>query len=85
MPRAIWKGVIRFDEFRLPVKLYSAVEDVNIHFHLLHDQDMVRVKQRIVNPETGETVPYEQIRKGYEVERAGRQVDRRAGSQIRSR
>lgn len=67
--RAMWKGVIRFDEFSLPVKLYSAVEDQAVHFHLLHDQDMVRVRQRMVQPETGETVPAERIRKGYEVHR----------------
>jgi DNA end-binding protein Ku len=67
--RAIWKGVIRFDDFQLPVKLYSAVEDKDIRFHLLHDQDMVRVKQRMVNPETNDTVSVDQMQKGFEVKR----------------
>ncbi|MBW3539361.1 MAG: Ku protein, partial [Planctomycetes bacterium] len=67
--RAIWKGVITFDDVRLPVKLYSAVQDRNIHFHLLHDQDMVRVRQRMVNPETDETVSPTDAQRGYEVER----------------
>lgn len=67
--RAIWKGTIRADGVTVPVKLYSAVQDRNIRFHLLHDQDMVRVKQRMVNPETGDTVSPDEIRKGYQFER----------------
>jgi DNA end-binding protein Ku len=66
--RAIWKGVLKFGSAAVPVKLYSAVEDRNIHFHLLHDQDEVRLEQRMVNPVAGQTVVSEQIRKGYEAE-----------------
>lgn len=66
--RAIWKGVIRFGDVRLPVKLYSGVEDRRIHFRLLHDADHVPVRRVMVNPATGEAVPYEDTRRGYEVE-----------------
>lgn len=62
--RAMWKGVIRFAGFALPVKLYSAVEDRTVHFHLLHDEDRVRVRQRMVHPRTDETVPPDRVRKG---------------------
>jgi DNA end-binding protein Ku len=68
--RAIWKAVIKFGDFGIPVKLYSAVKDRNIHFHLLHDQDMVRLKQRLANAETGETVAYAAAQRGFEVERS---------------
>lgn len=67
--RAMWKGVLRFDEMRVPVKLYAAVEDRTVHFHLLHAEDLVRIKQRMAHPESGETVPPERTRKGFEVER----------------
>ena len=67
--RAIWKGEIVFGDFRLPVKLYSAVEDKSIRFHLLHDQDMVRLKQRMINPDTGRTVLSEHTQRGLEIER----------------
>ena len=67
--RAIWKGVVRFGTASLPVKLYSAVQDTSIHFHLLHDQDLVRLKQRMVNPDTGKTVNYSEAKRGFEVER----------------
>lgn len=42
----------------VPVKLFSAVEDRRIHFRLLHQEDLVPVKQRMVNPDTGDVVEY---------------------------
>jgi DNA end-binding protein Ku len=68
MARAIWKGVIRFGDESLPVKLYSAAQDHDVHVHMLHERDQVRVRQRMVHPGTGEEVPADQIRRGYEVE-----------------
>lgn len=67
--RAIWKGVIRFEEVALPVKLYSAIEDRSIHFRLLHELDLVPVEQRMVHPGTGRAVPYGETRRGVETER----------------
>ena len=67
--RAIWKGSLRFASESLPVKLYSAVEDRTIHFHVLETSTMQRIKQQMVNPATGEALPKEQIQRGYEVER----------------
>ncbi|MFP3938712.1 MAG: Ku protein [Acidobacteriota bacterium] len=66
--RAIWKGVVRFGSAEVPVKLYSAVEDRTVHFRLLHAEDRVRVRQRMVDPRSGDEVPREEVRRGYEVE-----------------
>jgi DNA end-binding protein Ku len=66
--RAIWKGVIRVDDLALPVKLYSALEDRQVRFHLLHATDGERVKQRMVHSATGKEVPAEEVRKGFEAE-----------------
>ena len=63
--RAMWKGVIRCGDTAVPVKLYSAIEDRSVHFRLLHDQDQVPVQQAMVNPQTQEVVPREQVRRGY--------------------
>jgi DNA end-binding protein Ku len=63
--RAIWKGVIRIGSLEVPVKLYSAVEDRAVRFRLLHEKDKAPVQQQMVNPETGEVVPHDQIRKAY--------------------
>jgi DNA end-binding protein Ku len=64
----MWKGVIRIGRIQVPVKLYSALEAQDVHFRLLHAPDKEPVKQQMVNPETGEVVPHEQIRKAYEDE-----------------
>ena len=66
--RAIWTGTLKLDSKRLPVKLYSAVEDQSIHFHILDARTKSRVKQHMVHPDTGEEIASEDIRKGYEIE-----------------
>jgi DNA end-binding protein Ku len=54
---------------RVPVKLYSAVQDRSLHFHLLHAKDLAPVKQEMVDPERDEPVPREQIRRAVRVDR----------------
>jgi DNA end-binding protein Ku len=66
--RATWKGVIELGKQKVPVKLYSAVEDTAVHFHLLHGPDGVRVEQRLVNPNTGEALDKDSIVKGFQLE-----------------
>ena len=66
--RAIWKGSLDLGRTQLPVKLYSAVEDRTVHFHLLDKRTHARVKQHMVNPSTSKEVRSDEVRKGYEVE-----------------
>jgi DNA end-binding protein Ku len=66
--RAIWKGIIRFGSVEVPVKMYSALEDRSIHFRLLHRPDLSPVNQRMVDPRTGEPVPFHTIRRGYQTD-----------------
>lgn len=66
--RAIWKGDLKIDSTNVPVKLYSAVQDQTVRFHILDEKSKTRVKQHMVNAETGEEVPREDIQKGFEVE-----------------
>jgi DNA end-binding protein Ku len=66
--RSIWNGTIRFGSVSLPVKLLSAVEDRTIRFHLLHDRDGQRVRQKLVNPDGGREVEQDEIQKAYEAE-----------------
>lgn len=65
--RAIWKGSLQLGRTDLPVKLYSAVEDRGVHFHLLEKKTHGRVKQHMVNPGSGKEVRSDEIRKGYEI------------------
>lgn len=66
--RAIFKAVVRAGEERVPVKLYSAVEDRSVHFRLLHEKDHAPVRQAMVNPETDEVVPNEDLRRAFETD-----------------
>ena len=63
--RAMWKGVLRIGDERVPVKLHAAVEDHDIHFRLLNRKDLTPVTQSLVDPETGEVVPYKEAQRGY--------------------
>lgn len=65
--RAIWKGELKLDSTRVPVKLYSAVKDQTVRFHILEEKSKTRVKQHMVEP-GGKEVTSEEIRKGFEVE-----------------
>jgi DNA end-binding protein Ku len=66
--RAIWKAELKLDGTRIPVDLFSAVADRTVHFNILEERTMTRVKQHMVNPETGKEVDADEIRKAYEVE-----------------
>jgi DNA end-binding protein Ku len=50
------------------VKLHAAVEDRTIRFHLLHDKDKQRVRQKLVAPEDDREVEDQELRRGYEIE-----------------
>jgi len=67
--RAIWKGELRVGEHKFAVKLYSAVEDRTIHFHLLHTKDHAPVQQHIVRKDTGDDVDKTEMRKAFSIDR----------------
>ena len=66
--RAIWKGELKLGTTKIPVKLYSAVIDRTVHFHILDEKHLMRVKQHMVSPDSGDEVATEEIQKGYEIE-----------------
>src|SRR2546430_7197251 len=66
--RAIWKGELKVDSTKVPVKLYAALKDQTVRFHILEERSKTRVKQHMINPDSGEEVANEDIQKGFEVE-----------------
>ena len=66
--RAIWKGELKLGKTKVPVKLYSGVVDKTVRFHILDEKHLMRVKQRMVSPDSGDEVVAEEIQKGYEIE-----------------
>jgi len=67
VPRAIWSGAISFGLVNVPVKLYSATSPKTVRFHQLSAKTGARIRQKRVDPSTGEEVAYEDIVKGYEL------------------
>jgi DNA end-binding protein Ku len=67
MPRAIWSGAVSFGLVNIPVKLFSAVSQKEVRFHMLHDADGGRIQFKRVCAVDGEEVPFEHIVKGFEI------------------
>ena len=63
MARAMWKGQLQIGKQKLGIKLYSAVEDRTVRFHLLHAKDHAPVEQHIIRKDTGDEVDKEDMRK----------------------
>ena len=70
MARAIWKGNLQLGKQELPVKLYSAIEDRTVRFHLLHAKDRAPVEQHIVRKDTRKDVGKEDMRKAFALDRS---------------
>jgi DNA end-binding protein Ku len=68
MPHAIWKGTISFGLVTIPVDLLAAEQARELAFHLLDDRDMAPIRNKRVNEQTGEDVPWEHVTRGMEVE-----------------
>ena len=64
MPRPIWSGSLNFGLVNVPVRLTSAVRDLDLHFRQLHDGAPIET-QRWCSKE-GKPVPYEEIARQYE-------------------
>ena len=63
--RPIWSGSISFGLVNVPVRLYSATSHKELRFHMLHDEDGGRIREKRVCSIDGKEVPYEHIIKGY--------------------
>jgi DNA end-binding protein Ku len=61
----MWKGNLQLGKQELAVKLYSAIEDRTVRFHLLHEKDRAPVEQHIVRKDTGKDVSREDMRKAF--------------------
>lgn len=69
MAHAIWSGAISFGLVTIPVKLYSAIREHELHFNYLHRKDEGRVRYERVCSVCGEKVPWSEIARGYEVQK----------------
>jgi DNA end-binding protein Ku len=63
--RSMWQGVLTVQKHQIAVKLYAAVDDRQVHFHLLHKRDRIRLQQRMVDPETDKPVEPDEMPKAF--------------------
>jgi len=64
--KALWKGAITFGLISIPVRLYSAVSEKGLKFHLLHEEDGGRIRYKRECAKCGKEVSWDDIVKGYE-------------------
>lgn len=68
LPRAYWKGSLKLSLVTCPVALYPASTTVErTRFHMINTETGNRLKQQMVDSETGEVVEKEHKGRGYEV------------------
>ncbi|WP_315725455.1 MULTISPECIES: Ku protein [unclassified Bradyrhizobium] len=67
-PRAYWKGSLKLSLVSCPVVLYPASTSVEkTRFHLINRETGNRLKQQMIDAETGDIVESEQKGRGYEL------------------
>jgi DNA end-binding protein Ku len=67
-PRAYWKGSLKLSLVSCPVMLYPASTSVEkTRFHMINKETGNRLKQQMVDSETGDVVESDQKGRGYEV------------------
>jgi DNA end-binding protein Ku len=65
--RPIWKGAISFGMVSIPVKLYSATEQRDVRFRLLHRDDGAPIEEKRFCTADGKEVAWDDLVRGYEV------------------
>jgi DNA end-binding protein Ku len=65
--RAIWTGSVSFGLVNVPVGLFSATHDHDVHFHQFEKGTASRIRNERVNEDTGDEVSYDDIVKGADI------------------
>jgi DNA end-binding protein Ku len=67
VPRAIWSGAISLGLVNVPVRMYSAIDEKDLHFHFLHTKDNSRIGYEKVCKLEGKPVPDDEVGRAFEV------------------
>src|SRR3954465_7797100 len=69
-PRAYWKGSLKLSLVTCPVVLYPASTSVEkTRFHMINKETGNRLKQQMIDTETGDVVESDQKGRGYELKK----------------
>jgi DNA end-binding protein Ku len=66
MPSSVWTGYLTFGLISMPVRLFSGARGSRVSFHMLHRDDLTRIKQQLYCPHDERVVERNEIVKGYE-------------------
>jgi DNA end-binding protein Ku len=66
MAASVWTGYLTFGLISMPVRLFSGARSTRVSFHMLHRDDLTRVKQQLYCPNDERVVERAEIVKGYE-------------------
>ena len=66
MAASVWSGYLTFGLISMPVRLFSGARSSGISFHMLHRDDLSRVKQQLYCPVDNKVIGRDEIVKGYE-------------------
>ena len=69
MPRAIWSGSISFGLVSVPVRMFSAIDENDLRFHLIHEPDSSRIGYQKICKNEEKPVPDDEIVKAFEFEK----------------
>ena len=85
MPRAIWSGSLLFGLVNVPVRMFSAIDEKDLHFHLLHRKDDSRIGYEKVCKKEGKPVPTTRSGRRTRSRRGSTSISRRTTSRLPSR
>ncbi len=66
MAASVWTGYLTFGLISMPVRLFSGARGSRISFHMLHRDDLTRIKMQLYCPHDDRVVERNEIVKGYE-------------------
>jgi DNA end-binding protein Ku len=66
MAASVWSGYLTFGLISMPVRLFSGARGERVSFHMLHRDDLTRIKQQLYCPNDNRVVERSEIVKGYE-------------------
>ena len=69
MPRAIWSGSISFGLVNVPVRMFSAIDENDLRFHLIHEPDSSRIGYQKICKDEEKPVPDDEIVKAFEFQK----------------
>lgn len=67
MPRVMWKGAISFGLVNIPIRMYTAVKDKSVQFHMMSQDGACRLRRKLYCPETGKEYDFKEAARGFEV------------------